>query len=131
MSSAVPADAGLLARLRGAYASIAWRDASTELEGGAREAKIARLHDEEARVERWETPRGAGVVVTSGPVGVLVLLVEVDRRGLPSSLGARNAGRDPLFPDGAVVAAWGDDPGPVDSRPRLADLVELARFAFP
>jgi hypothetical protein len=130
MSSAVPADPGFVARLREAYGTIVWKDASTELEGGAREARIAHLHDEEARIETWETPRGAGVAVTSGPVGALVLLVEIDRRGAPQRLGARNAGRDPVFPDGSVVATWGEDAGPLDSTPRLRDLVELARYAL-
>ncbi len=77
---------------------------------------------------------GAGrrvrVAVDSGPVGALVILLEIDRRGPPSALGASEAGRDPAFPSGAIVAGWGGVSVPADSRPRLHDLVELARYAL-
>lgn len=130
MTDPLPVDAGLLARLKEAYASIAWTDAPSEEGPGVRAARRALLHDESARVETWETPKGAGIAVTSGPVGALVLLVEVDRRGAPRVLGARNAGEEAMFPEGAIVAAWGEETVAVSSRPRLGDLVELARYAM-
>ncbi|HYA54841.1 MAG TPA: hypothetical protein VEG42_04480 [Thermoplasmata archaeon] len=124
-------DAGLLARFRAAGEKISWRS----VVGGRKRAsgtrvRIAHLHDEEARVEvagrgaRWR------VVVDSGPVGALVLLLEVDRRGPPGALGASEAGRDPTFPSGAIVAVWGQSDVPTDSTPRLSDLVDLARYAL-
>jgi len=124
-------DPGLLARFRAAEGKIAWRDASPRPRGpGAGRTRIAHLHDEEARVA--VTGRGANVrvAVDSGPVGALVLLLEVDRRGPPSALGASEAGTDAGFPTGAIVAAWGDMTVPTDSRPTLRDLVELARYAL-
>ncbi|MGA9839812.1 MAG: hypothetical protein WBE40_05270, partial [Thermoplasmata archaeon] len=97
---------------------------------GGRRARIAHLNDEDARVEEWGTGRRVGIAVDSGPVGALVVLLEIDRRGAASALGAEDAGRDAAFPSGAIVAAWGDLPVPTDSRPRLEDLVELARYAL-
>ncbi len=124
-------DAGLLARYRDAGVRIAWRPAP---KGGkrpaGRRARIAHLNDEEARVEEWGTGPRAGLAVDSGPVGALVVVLEVDRRGPPSALGAQNAGTDAAFPSGAIVAAWGGVAVPTDSRPRLTDLVELARYAL-
>ncbi len=130
-TTVLPIDPGLLARYREAGGKIAWRAAPK----GARRppgrtARIAHLHDEEARVETWGTARRAGIAVESGPVGALVLLLEIDRRGLPSALGSANAGRDPAFPAGAIVAAWGPRTVPADARPRLQDLIELARYAL-
>jgi hypothetical protein len=124
-------DPGLLVRYRAAGQKIAWREVSTGTRrpAGPR-ARIAHLHDEEARVE--VEARGAHVRITaaSGPVGALVLLLEIDRRGSPSALGAQEAGRNPSFPSGAIVAAWGGESVPEDSRPGLHDLVELARYAL-
>lgn len=127
----VPADPGLLARFRDAGAKIAWRPAPAAPKRPAgRRARIAHLHDEEARVETWGPDDRGTVAVDSGPLGALVLLLEIDRRGAPRTLGAQEAGRDPAFPGGAIVAAWGDERPPSDSRPRPADLVELARYAL-
>jgi hypothetical protein len=124
-------DAGLLARYRDAGRRIAWRPAPKAGKRPAgRKARIAHLNDEEARVEEWGTPRRTGVAVDSGPVGALVLILEIDRRGLPTALGAENAGRDEAFPSGAIVAGWGEVVVPTDSHPRIADLVELARYAL-
>jgi hypothetical protein len=124
-------DPGLLARYRDAGRRIAWRPAPKGAKRPAgRRARIAHLHDEEARVEEWGTARRVAVAVDSGPVGALVLLLEIDRRGPPTALGAEEAGRDAAFPSGAIVAAWGEVAVPTDSRPRLADLVELARYAL-
>jgi hypothetical protein len=122
-------DPGLLERFRAAGAKIAWRAA-----GGTRSsqlrARIAHLNDEEARVER--TGRGTGVRVTvdSGPLGALVLLLEIDRRGPPTGLGASEAGRDRRFPSGAIVAAWDGEDVPEDSKPGVRDLVDLARYSL-
>jgi len=81
-------------------------------------------------VETWGTARSGGVAVDSGPVGALALLLEADTRGLPSALGAANAGRDPAFLAGSLVAMWGPTPPPYDTRPTLRDVVELARYAL-
>ena len=65
--------------------------------------------------------------VDSGPVGALVLLLEADRRGRPRLLVAQNAGRDPGFPSGALVAARGPVPDPRSDGPvGMVQLVELA-----
>jgi hypothetical protein len=124
-------DPGLMARYREAGHRIAWRPAPKGPRRPAgRRARIAHLHDEEARVEEWGTAARAGLAVDSGPVGALVLLLEIDRRGVPTALGAEDAGRDVAFPSGAIVAAWGEVAVPTDSLPRLEDLVELARYAL-
>jgi hypothetical protein len=124
-------DAGLLVRFREAGTKIAWRPAPR---GGrrpaGRRARIAHLHDEEARVETWGKGARAGIAVDSGPVGALAVLLESDRRGPPTSLGAANAGSDPAFPMGAIVALWGPGQVPTDAAPRWRDLVELARYAL-
>ncbi|MFY9717935.1 MAG: hypothetical protein WAK40_08425 [Thermoplasmata archaeon] len=127
----LPIDAGLLGRFRDAGTKIAWRPApkGTKRPAG-RTSRIAHLHDEETRVEQWGAGRRAGVAVDSGPLGALVLILEIDQRGLPTALGAAEAGRDPAFPSGAIVAGWGSASVPQDSVPRLDDLIELARYAL-
>lgn len=122
--------ASLLERLRSAESRIEWRPAVGRAKRGST-VRIAHLFEEEARVARSETPRGVELRVDSGPVGALILLLEIDRRGLPSALGAADGSRDPEFPSGALVARWGPGPVPTDSRPRVADLVDLARYALP
>jgi hypothetical protein len=127
----LPIDAGLLARFRAAARAIAWRPGTTRPRAAkGHRVRIAHLHDEDARVESWGTEARGGVAVDSGPVGALVLLLEADRRGPPTTLGAEEAGRNPAFPSGALVAAWGPGDVPQDSHPRLEDLVELARYAL-
>jgi hypothetical protein len=116
-------------RLRAVEDRIEWRSAGPPR--GRTTVRTAHLFQEEARVARTETGRTVELRVDSGPVGAIVLLLEVDRRGSPSALGAANAGRDPAFPTGALVARWGTGAVPTDSLPRLADLVELARYALP
>jgi hypothetical protein len=124
-------DPGLLARYREAGRKIAWRSApKSARRPPGRKARIAHLNDEDARVEEWGTARRRGITVDSGPVGALVLLLEIDRRGPPTSLGAEDAGRDAAFPSGAIVAAWGEVTVPTDSHPKVEDLVELARYAL-
>lgn len=132
--SPLPVDAGLLGRLRAAGGQIAWREAAR---GGrrARGAKapgtvrIAHLHDEEARVEARSAPGRHALVVDSGPVGALVVLLEVDRRGRATRLIAREAGEVPGFDHGAIEAEWGGAPDPTPGLP-IADLVALARYAL-
>jgi len=124
--------AGLLQRFRSAGAEIQWRDAAPA--GRARRAgrasehvRIAHLHDEEARVlERAD----GSLVVDSGPVGALVLLLEIDRRGPPSLLRARDAGAEPGFGQGAVEARWGTAEAVEGPTLPIADLVGLARYAL-
>jgi hypothetical protein len=127
----LPIDPGLLARFREAGARIAWRPGPAASRGrkGAK-VRLAHLHDEEARSESWGSGRSAGVVADSGPLGALILLLEADRRGPPDHLASWNAGTDPGYPQGAVVAAWGPKAPRSDSTPRLSDLVELARYAL-
>ncbi len=131
MTPNTPVDLGLLARLERAYAAITWDKPGPPRPPRGRKARLARLHDETARVETWESDRGAGIAVTSGPVGALVLLIEIERRGPARALGACNAGTVPGFPDGSIVAGWGEEAVAIDSRPELRDLVELARYALP
>jgi len=126
-----PVDPGLMERFRRAGAGIAWRSAPPGPAPRARVgARIAHLHDEECRVERRGGARAPTLTVDSGPVGALVLLLEIDRRGPPRGLGAANAGRVAGFAQGALVATWGRTTVPDDSRPTLRDLVELARYAL-
>jgi len=126
---AVPLDVppGLLDRFRAAGRQVAWRPASA----GGRAAQIAHLFQEEARVETQDAGGGVVMKVDSGPVGALVLLLQADRRGLPRRWSSQNAGRDPRFPSGALLGVWGpvEDP-PSDGAVRLADLIELARYAL-
>ena len=125
-------DPGLTRRLRAAGATIVWR-ASGPPAGrrGTPTARIARLGDEEARVEVLEGTGGATVEVDSGPVGAVVLLLEADRRGLPSALGSRNARSGSPFRFGSIVARWGGAGVAADATPTVRDLVDLARYALP
>jgi hypothetical protein len=125
-------DEGLARRLRDAGAAIRWERPSASgrarLRGGLR---LARLRDETAAVAVREGPGGASVEVAAGPVGAVVLLLEADRRGPPTSLGSRNGRPGSAFPDGSIVAAWGGREVAADARPSVRDLVELARYALP
>jgi hypothetical protein len=123
-------DAGLVRRLRDAGGGIVWRNVGRRLRGGP-VCRVARWREEEARVETRDGPQRATVEVTAGPVGAVVLLLEADRRGPPTALGSRNAGRAPSFPDGSIVALWGEGELPADATPTVRDLVELARYALP
>ncbi len=126
----LPIDPGLLERFQSAGTRIAWRPAT----GGAatrprRRARIAHLNDEEARVESWGRAPGGGLEVEAGPVGALLVLLEIDRRGQLPRLESRESGADPTFPRGAVQAVWGR-PGTASAGPTVRDLVELARYAL-
>lgn len=125
-------DNGLLERFRAAGARIAWRDApkgraGTPAPKGA-VARIAHLHDEEALVVEGADGRRT---VASGPVGALVVLLEIDRRGPAVDLRALAAGIRPGFDDGAIEATWRPRKGAAPGSPvPPADLVELARYAL-
>ena len=131
MTPAGPAiDEGLRTRFRTAGFAIAWRPAGrTPRVPRGRRARIAHLNDEEARVESWGDDAEGGLEVDSGPVGALVILLEVERRGPPARLEAREAHRDPTFPKGALLASWGGRSEPA-SKLGLSDLVGLARYAL-
>ncbi len=130
--TALTIDPGLLERMRRAGQLVAWSPPGYPTPGpDGRASGTARLLEEEARLVVVARKGITTAEATSGPVGALLLLLEADRRGAPAALGGRNAGRDPEFPDGSIVAAWGGDAGPVDSRPTVRDLVELARYALP
>ncbi len=123
-------DAGLLARFRSAGGSIVWRPAFPRPKGRSPSgARIAHLHDEEARVETRRLGRTTEVTVDSGPVGALVLLLEADRRGPPSRLEAIDAGAAAGFSVGAIRAGWGPSPRARGSL-TIHDLAELARYAL-
>lgn len=131
MSAPLSLEPGLLARFRAAGSQISWKEVPRSgPRRTGRAASVAHLYDEEARVERWGTGARAGLAVDPGPVGALLIVLEADRRGLPTALGASNAGRDAVFPGGSIVALWGPGEVPVDSRPRFSDLVEIARYAL-
>jgi hypothetical protein len=122
---------GLRARFVSAGERIAWKpsvEAPTRPSG--RRGRVAVFREETARVEEWGSDTDGGVMVDSGPLGALVLMLTVHRRGIPRAIGAVLAGRDPAFPSGAIVAVWGDGPVPEDERPRPEDVVDLARYAL-
>lgn len=129
-----PVDDGLLARFRAAGERIAWRPAGPPVAKGRAKVspttQVAHLNDEEARVERRGTARAPTLVVDSGPVGALVLLLEIDRRGPPVRLVAHDAGRVKGFDQGAIEASWAKA-GRSDAPPLpVRDLVGLARYAL-
>ncbi|MCI4368660.1 MAG: hypothetical protein L3K09_03760 [Thermoplasmata archaeon] len=133
----IPADPGLLARFRAAGSQIAWRPLvepprpRPDLKNAPSSVRVAHLNEEEARIEEREEADGrAYLTVDSGPLGALVLLLEVDRRGAPDSLRTWEAGAIPGFPQGAVGAAWGDGAERGAAQLPLADLVKLARYAL-
>ena len=123
-------DPGLWARFRDAGGRIAWRAASGRT--GAPDpgtARIAHLHDEEARVEAHRHGADFTLTVDSGPVGALVLLLETGTRGPPRRWETIEAPSAPGFPGGALRGIWsrrGPTGGPIGPH----DLVELARYAL-
>ncbi|MGI0054482.1 MAG: hypothetical protein ACREB9_02350 [Thermoplasmata archaeon] len=124
-ASVLPVEPALLRRLRSAGEKIAWRPAPTS--PGDRRARVAHLHDEEARIEERHEPPGETWFVDSGPVGALVLLLESDRRGGLASVQALAAGVDSDFPSGALAARWNEvRVGNVQT----PELVALARYAL-
>ncbi len=135
--AALPVDPGLLRRFQAAGTEIAWRPAPAsrgeKRRGGSRAgggARIAHLHDEEARVEERSDGAARLLVTDSGPVGALVLLLEIDRRGPPTGLRAHEAGAMSGFAQGALEARWGAPLARGEPSLPLRDLVELARYAL-
>jgi hypothetical protein len=133
--SILPIAPGLLERFRQAGSKIAWRPAARSpgkptRPGGARRARIAHLNDEESRVEDDQPDAGYRIVTDSGPVGALVLVLEIDRRGPPDRLRAHEAGKLPGFPSGSLEAVWGAPPRKDDPILALPDLIGLARYAL-
>jgi hypothetical protein len=139
-SPRLPLDSGLLDRFRLAGTQIVWRSAPvpkgkpgesrTRAPKGHDDRQIAHLNDEEASVERRGPTSTPTVVVDSGPVGALVLVLEMDQRGLPHRLTTHESGHLPGFPHGALEASWAV---PVREAPLelpLSDLVGLARYAL-
>jgi len=119
--SEVPA--ALQQRFFAAEAALQWRPA-----GGQSQDRIAHLHDEEARVR---SVRGGATITTDpGPVGALVLVVAVLRRGEPARLEAIDEAEVP-FAGGALRATWS---GPATGSPGrpipFADVVAVARYAL-
>jgi hypothetical protein len=127
----LPADPGLLSRFRAAGEKVAWRNAGPPvLSTSPLRARIAHLHDEEARVEDMEKGRRYTMVTDSGPVGALLLVLEIDRRGIPAWLMTHSAGDLAAFPQGAIEAGWGARRSPIGQNLPIPDLVGLARYAL-
>ncbi|HUI38040.1 MAG TPA: hypothetical protein VLY85_00245 [Thermoplasmata archaeon] len=141
-----PLPPGLLERFRAAEAQISWRDAPGGGRPGAKPkrpkgarpppgpprsaARIAHLNDEEARVEERHEDEAVTIRADSGPVGALVIVLELERRGRPAYLGIVDPDPTSAFPGGAIEVRW--DPltsGSEFSLP-VDDLVRLARYAL-
>lgn len=127
MSDPIPATPGLLARFHAAGEKIAWRPASETEEN----AWIAHLNDEEARMEREEGAEGELRITTdAGPVGALVLLLEIEQWGEPVFVHSVNS-KTPPFAQGALEAGWGrTDPRPNGRPLPMEDVIALARYAL-
>lgn len=125
MPSRLPVDEGLAGRFRAAGRAIVWRE-----EGKGR--RVAHLHEQEARIAEGGEREARVLWAESAPVGALVLLLEIERRGLPDHL--ESVGEHPDFPEGALRATWGGErptTAATSEAPRLEDLVALARYALP
>jgi hypothetical protein len=96
----------------------------------AADSRLAYYHDETARIERRSVGSEEVLLVTSGPVGALVLVGECARRGLPTSLEARTAGDLADFPEGAIEARWGANARTRKLTLPFGDVVQLARYAL-
>jgi hypothetical protein len=123
-------DPGLLGRFRTAGGHIQWRPVAVvrRKKSAGPAQRIAHLNDEETRVET----RGASPwIVGAGPLGALVLLLEIDRRAEPVQLVSRNAGEVTGFDQGAIEARWPPVAEPGLVGPTIRDLVGLARYALP
>jgi hypothetical protein len=141
----LPIDPGLLDRFLEAERGMSWQPVPGSTAAGSRAlrssrrpsqkkspilVRLAYYHDETARIERRSEGSEAVLLVTSGPVGALVLIGESHRRGLPTTLEAREAKTLPGFPDGAIEARWKTNgSSPRHSLP-FADVVQLARYAL-
>jgi len=121
-------DPRIIDRFRNAGRSIQWQSAVPN-EGANPRTRIATLHEQPARVVERETESGHEMIVDSGPVGALVLVLEVDRRGLPHAIAPVSAGRIEGFPDGALRAIWETGPLPAPGTV-WKDVLDLARYAL-
>ena len=123
-------DPGLADRFRRAGEGIAWRR-PRPAQGRGWSDRIAHLHDEEARIRTEERPGSARMTAEPGPVGALVLLLEIDRRGEPAVLEAFDAAVAP-FAAGGLRATWGKPWAPDGPARRIPpkDLVDVARYAL-
>ncbi len=121
-------DPRIIDRFRTAGRSIQWQSVVPN-EGGSSHARIATLHEQPARVEERETVSGREMIVDSGPVGALVLVLEVDRHGLPHALDPVAGGETEGFPEGALRAIWGTGPVPAPGAV-WKDVLNLARYAL-
>jgi len=141
----LPIDEGLLERFLEAEKGVEWRPVISppkplkphRTRGSTRakvrteaDARLAYYHDETARIEQRSVGSEDVLVVTSGPVGALVLVGECARRGLPTTLEAKNAGDLAQYPEGAIEARW--DQNARGRKPGLpfSDVVKLARYAL-
>ena len=143
---ALPVDAGLRERFRAASAQITWIDKSPRRAARPAAAKgkapqktpaasseslrVAHLNDEDARVEVRSAPDRISVVVDSGPLGALVLLLEMERLGPPTVLTTHEAVADGPFPLGSIEALWSADPVRSEDPLPMDDLIRLARYAL-
>jgi len=126
MNDPIPATPGLLARFHQAGEHLVWRPASEAEEN----AWIAHLNDEEARMEREEVDGALRITTDSGPVGALVLLLEIEQWGEPAFLHAVNSKTAP-FAQGSLEAGWGRTTPRPNGRPLpIEDVVALARYAL-
>jgi hypothetical protein len=114
-------------RFRQAGDGIRWRT----VPGARPRAQIAHLNDEESRVEVVDDGPTHQLRVESGPVGALVLLLEIAQRGPATELWAVET-TVPPFPRGMLVARWGSNfpQGTAGHGIELTDLVTLARYAL-
>lgn len=144
-SKHLPIDAGLLERFVEAEHGVEWRPVTpppmpaqprkSRGRASARtrtreESRLAYYHDETARIEHRTAGSDDVLTVTSGPVGALVLIGECARRGIPTTLEARDAGDLPQFPEGAIEARWGAGNRPPHHALPFGDIVKLARYAL-
>ncbi|MCI4364111.1 MAG: hypothetical protein L3K13_07440 [Thermoplasmata archaeon] len=132
----LPGERSLWERLERAEPEIDWVDlpAPRSRAKGKKDTvrrRLAKLHDEEARLEEEEGPRARVALASSGPVGALLILLAIQRHGVPSRLRGRNGGELPAFPDGAIEAAWDATPGsPARLELPVEDLLALVRYAL-
>jgi hypothetical protein len=142
----LPVDPGLRERFRAAGAMISWVDRSPHRAprpGQPRPSRrpahpprdvhtirIAHLNDEDARVETEESAGMISVQVDSGPLGALVMLLEMERLGPPTVLTTHDAVPNGPFPTGSIEARWSDTPVASEDPLPLDDLIRLARYAL-
>ncbi|MGA7922918.1 MAG: hypothetical protein WCA77_02965 [Thermoplasmata archaeon] len=135
--AAWPVDPGLLSRFRRAGSAIQWRVAGRAQRTKGRSSpmdvgtiRVAHLNDEEARVVVRSVAGAREVITDSGPLGALVLVLEVDERGIPGSLTQHSARDVAGFDAGAIRARWSLAAKGEKGAVPLSDIVALARYAL-